>query len=148
MEFRLPSNSGNRLAKWIVTDRAEGHLYCNFEFQSRFGEQSPPGTVIQFTRLILNRDELAAFVRKADTWLYQPVCEVASHDFDAIVGMGGGFDNYLEVRFGANTAVESAQNSAATFRYCVAGVDGEFAYAIDQSCVRILIEGIKAVLRH
>ena len=146
MNWQLPSNSGRHLATWTVTDQTAEHFSCDFEFRSQSADSGQPTTVIKFSRLILSKSTLSKFAEAASDWLDQSLPNVASSAFVAAVEMGGGFDTVLKARFGDNPTLISAQNSAVSFDYTVAGVGGEFSYVVDQSCLRLLVEGISAAL--
>lgn len=146
MDWKLPSNSGRHLSTWTVNDQTAEYLSCEYEFRSQSVESDHPGAVIKFSRLIVAKSGLLDFVEIAKDWLNQPLSAISSKKFELTVDMGGGFDTYVQVRFGENPSVISAQNNVATIEYCVAGVDGELAYAVDQSCLREMVEGVMAAL--
>jgi hypothetical protein len=146
MNWNLPSNSGRQLSTWTVNDQTAEHLSCDFEFRSQSVESDQPESVIRFSRLILTKSKLLEFVEVAREWLAKPLSDAASASFEVSVDMGGGFDTYVQLRFGESPSVISAQNNAVTIDYCVAGVDGELTYVVDQSCLREMTEGITTAL--
>jgi len=146
MDWKLRSNSGRQLSTWNVNDQTAEHLSCEYEFRSQSVESDHPGAVIKFSQLIVAKSGLLEFVEITNEWLNQPLPIVASKKFELTVDMGGGFDTYVQVRFGENPSVISGLNNVATIEYCVAGIDGELAYAVDQSCLREMVEGVMAAL--
>ncbi len=146
MDWKLPSNSGRQLSTWTVNDQTAEYLACDYEFRSHSVESEQPESAIKFSRLVLSRSKLLEFVEIAKEWLEKPLSETAAKKFEATVDMGGGFDTYLRLRFGESPSIISAQNNTVTINYCVAGVDGELAYVVDQSCLRDMTDGIATAL--
>ena len=142
----MPSNSGRESATWTVRDAAANHFVCDFCFRSVSVESDAPTLEIRFDHLVLSKSALAEFVDRADRWLNLPLEEIASDRLNIDVEMGGGFDTSVRLKLGDNPALVTDKNSAASFIYCVAYVSGDFAYKIDQSCLRILVDGIRDAL--
>ena len=146
MYWHLPSNSGRNLATWTVNDQTAEHFTCDFEFRSETPETNQPEITVQFYRLTISKTTLAEFVDIATRWLGQPLSDVASMPFETSLDIGGGFDNYVLLRFGENESIICSLIIAANFEYHIAGVSGQFGYAIDQTCLRAMVEGISAAL--
>ena len=147
MYWHLPSNSGRNRTTWTVKDQTAEHFTCDFEFRSETPQTNQSEIIVQFFRLTISKMTLVEFVDTALRWLDQPLSDAASKPFETSLDIGGGFDNYVRLRFGDNESIISSINGAATFEYHVAGVSGQFGYAIDQTCLRAMVEGISAALR-
>ena len=147
MDWSLPSNSGRMSATWTVRDDMADHFVCDFRYRSISLSGDAPGVEVCFDHLVLSKAALANFVASANSWLSQPLNELASDQLSIDVAMGGGADTYVRLHLGDQPDLLTDKNSAATFVYCVANVSGDFAYVIDQSCLRTLIDGIRDALR-
>lgn len=155
--WQLNSNSGRESVRWDLsgerTSQNSKVLLCDVQltgqyFGATLGGDDPK---LRDYALVLRRlaigvpelDRLSSFLR---SWLHLPLADQANHPpaFDANVG--GLFDQSLIMSLGKRDDTISAGKPVATFRYIAGRLRGELSFVTDQSCLRILSEGIDAVL--
>jgi hypothetical protein len=159
--WRLPSNRGDRVASWEVLrcadEAADGDpvLTCRFEFKAlSYSWEKPPGSepetdpdfILTLSDLKVRSSVLARFEWYLRAWLDLPVDEQARTVLYTSSELNGRYEEFLRLTFSPREDTISDGHPVATFSYRHAFVEGELRYVADQSCVRILADGIRDAL--
>lgn len=158
LRWELPSNSGREVGRWSVTalhrERGETTLCCDVELEGRFFGEAPamgsPHELQDYHLVIhglyLRRSELSRLVRALRDWLDLPPERLRDHAFEWSGGMGGSSDQHVRLTFGQREDVLSDGHPVATVEFAVGRLSGELSYPTDQSCLRLLVEGVEYAL--
>ena len=160
LRWELPSSSGRETSRWTVTEingeGAERSFRCDVVLEGQFyGEtldSSSASDLRDFDLVVrglqLRHDELSRLVDTLREWLGLPLAQLRDHVLEISCGMGGLFDQSLCLTLGQRADTISDGRPVATLEYIVGRLRGELSYPVDQSCLRIMAEGIEAVLGH
>jgi len=158
--WELPSSSGRENSRWTVTEingkGAERTFRCDVALEGQFYgetlESASVGDLQDFGLVVrglqLRHDELTRLVGTLGEWLALPLGQLRDHSLAFSCGMGGLFDQSLRLSLGQRDDTISDGRPVATLEYIVGRLKGELSYPVDQSCLRIMAEGIEGVLRH
>jgi hypothetical protein len=147
--WELRSNSGDALAKWDVLEVSPaGVMLCDFQLTCSYsgqGAESRP-VLVEAKQLSLGQRELEHIERLLRTWVDQPLPELSKGPLEARFSAGAVFDNLVTLTFARRADVIYGHNQVASFTLAVGKLRGEFVFVTDQSCIRLLCDGIRAAL--
>jgi hypothetical protein len=158
--WQLPSNRGDRVAEWQVLrveDAADDDpvMVCSFTFKalSYYWEQpsgsqpeTDPDFMLTLSGLKIRSSVLGRFEWYLRCCLELPVDEQARTGLYISNELGGRYDEFLRLTFGPRKDITSDGHPVATVSYSFAFIKAEFCFVTDQSCVRILADGIRESL--
>jgi hypothetical protein len=156
--WELPSSSGRELCTWTVVEvgtRDDDRTYqCDVSLEGCFfGETLDPwaGTrdpdfALVVRGMLLRRDELERLARTLGEWLSLSPAELRDRALELSCGMGGLHDQSILLTLGRRDDTSSMGRPVATVSYLVGRMRGELTYIVDQSCLRVLMEGIERAL--
>jgi len=146
--WELRSNSGDALAKWVVQEvSTAGAIVCDFQLTCSYAGQAEDHPVlVGAKRLGLGQRELEDVERQLRTWADLPLSELSKAPLKARFSAGAVFDNSVLLTFAPRPDVISSHNQVASFTLAVGKLRGEFVFVTDQSCIRLLCDGIRTAL--
>jgi len=156
VQWELPASSGRERAVWKVVRRENDGFCCDVELRGRyFGEllEAAPQAalprsdfVLELRGLQLLAVDLQRFADHLREWLQLPLAELRQRSLAVSCGMGGLFDQHLQLELGPRDDTISAGRPVATLGYVVGRLRGELSYVVDPGCLEILERGIRAAL--
>ena len=170
--WQLSSSSGREVSRWTVTEidgtGSARTFCCEVSLEGRFygdaldsnptstpaSTSTSTSTSVEESRdfglvvrgLLLRQDELSRLVDTLREWLDLTPVQQRQRPLALDCGMGALFDQSLRLTLGLRDDTLVLDRPVATLAYIVGRLRGELSYAVDPSCLQILVEGIEAAL--
>lgn len=155
--WQLPSNDGRDVSSWIVRSVlvSKRRRYLNTEVvltgrhldRAKWtqGEYALAKEYsINLAQVLLSVTELKELARALDRWLRTPIRDLASTHLELSADLGGVDGQQFSLAFAPGYGdAATADHPMCHIAYRGASVAGECSYMVDQSCIRLFVDGMK-----